>query len=233
MICNKILGIVTKFGEKRTKTLGVANSFMVGGHNVPPSPLGLYRVNNLAWLVTRVWSVCHGRTFFYNMEVQWRIVKNEIVRCDGLLDELLLLRVSLCTESRTKYKVGCHGYLSMRIHEMFNVNSQLGTIFRLGVLTKKKEIGSSFPIGGTCKREGGGPQIKITAFSAYFDKKCHFQVSNTVQEYLNHGTLWRTKCLWFGIVSMVINIPRMTLSSMSRTDKMLTLTYVIILTTPL
>ena len=29
MICNKILGKVTKFGEKRTKTLGVANRFMV------------------------------------------------------------------------------------------------------------------------------------------------------------------------------------------------------------
>ena len=41
VICNKILGKVTKFGEKRTKTLGVANRFMVGGHNVPP--LG-YRV---------------------------------------------------------------------------------------------------------------------------------------------------------------------------------------------
>ena len=25
---------VTKFGEKRTKTVGVANRFMVGGHNV-------------------------------------------------------------------------------------------------------------------------------------------------------------------------------------------------------
>ena len=36
MICNKILGKVTKFGQKRTKTLGVANRFMVEGHNVPP-----------------------------------------------------------------------------------------------------------------------------------------------------------------------------------------------------
>ena len=38
MIYNKILGKVTKFGGKRTKTLGVANRFMVGGggHNVPP-----------------------------------------------------------------------------------------------------------------------------------------------------------------------------------------------------
>ena len=42
MIRNKILGKVTKFGEKRTKTLGVANRFMVGGggHIVPPPPLG-------------------------------------------------------------------------------------------------------------------------------------------------------------------------------------------------
>ena len=36
MICNKILGKVTKFGGKRTKTLGVVNRFMVGGHIVPP-----------------------------------------------------------------------------------------------------------------------------------------------------------------------------------------------------
>ena len=40
MIRNKILGKVTKFGEKRTKTLGVANRFMVGGHIVP-SPWAL------------------------------------------------------------------------------------------------------------------------------------------------------------------------------------------------
>ena len=45
MICNKILGKVTKFGEKRTKTLGVANRFMVGGHNVPP--LGFIGLNYL------------------------------------------------------------------------------------------------------------------------------------------------------------------------------------------
>ena len=38
LICNKILGKVTKFGEKRTKPLGVANRFMLGG------TLGLYRV---------------------------------------------------------------------------------------------------------------------------------------------------------------------------------------------
>ena len=37
MICNKILGKVTKFGEKQTKTVGVP----------PPPPLGLYRVNNI------------------------------------------------------------------------------------------------------------------------------------------------------------------------------------------
>ena len=39
MIRNKILGKVTKFVKKWTKTLGVANGFMVGGH------IGLYRVN--------------------------------------------------------------------------------------------------------------------------------------------------------------------------------------------
>ena len=31
MICNKILGKVTKFGGKLTKTVGVENRFMVGG----------------------------------------------------------------------------------------------------------------------------------------------------------------------------------------------------------
>ena len=31
MICNKIIGKVTKFGGKQTKTLGVANIFMAGG----------------------------------------------------------------------------------------------------------------------------------------------------------------------------------------------------------
>ena len=36
-MCNKILGKVTKFGGKRTKTLGVANV-------PPPPPLGLKRV---------------------------------------------------------------------------------------------------------------------------------------------------------------------------------------------
>ena len=44
MICNKILGKVTKFGGKRTKTLGVANRLMVGGHIVPPPPLGFIRL---------------------------------------------------------------------------------------------------------------------------------------------------------------------------------------------
>ena len=44
--CNKILGKVTKFGEKRIKTLGMANRFMVGGHNVPPPPpLGFIGLN--------------------------------------------------------------------------------------------------------------------------------------------------------------------------------------------
>ena len=38
MICNKILGKVTKFGEKRTKTLGVANRFMVGGGGAQCAP---------------------------------------------------------------------------------------------------------------------------------------------------------------------------------------------------
>ena len=38
MIRNKILGKVTKFGKKRTKTLGVANRFMVGGAQCAPPP---------------------------------------------------------------------------------------------------------------------------------------------------------------------------------------------------
>ena len=46
MICNKILGKVTKLGEKRTKTLGVATRFMVGGAP-PPPPLGFIGLN---WL---------------------------------------------------------------------------------------------------------------------------------------------------------------------------------------
>ena len=41
MICNNIFGKVTKCGEKMTKTLGVANRFMVGAHC---APLGLYGV---------------------------------------------------------------------------------------------------------------------------------------------------------------------------------------------
>ena len=45
MICNKILGKGTKFGEKRTETLGVANRFMVGGGGTQCAPLGRYRVN--------------------------------------------------------------------------------------------------------------------------------------------------------------------------------------------
>ena len=51
MIRNKILGKVTKFDQKWTKILGVANRFMVGGGGgtlcpspPPPPPLGLYRV---------------------------------------------------------------------------------------------------------------------------------------------------------------------------------------------
>ena len=40
MICNKILGKVTKFGEKQTKTLGVANRFMVEGGGAHCAPLG-------------------------------------------------------------------------------------------------------------------------------------------------------------------------------------------------
>ena len=49
MICNKILGKVTKFGEKRTKTPGVAEQIYGRGHNVPPPPpLGLYRVKGNA-----------------------------------------------------------------------------------------------------------------------------------------------------------------------------------------
>ena len=53
MICNKILGKVTKFGENRTETLGVANRFMVGGtlcppplECAPPPPLGFIGLNN-------------------------------------------------------------------------------------------------------------------------------------------------------------------------------------------
>ena len=47
MIRNKILGKVTKFGGKRTKTLGVANRFMVGGGGAQCAPLGLYRVKEI------------------------------------------------------------------------------------------------------------------------------------------------------------------------------------------
>ena len=54
MICNQQARKEISFGGKRTKTLGVANKFMVGGHNVPPPPLGLYMAcesdRNLAFL---------------------------------------------------------------------------------------------------------------------------------------------------------------------------------------
>ena len=51
---NKIIGKVTKFGEKRTRTLGVANRIMVGGHNVPPynkfiNYLGFIGLNNIEY----------------------------------------------------------------------------------------------------------------------------------------------------------------------------------------
>ena len=46
-ICNKILRKLTKFGGKRTQTLGVANIFMVGGGGgAHCAPLGLCRVKN-------------------------------------------------------------------------------------------------------------------------------------------------------------------------------------------
>ena len=38
MICNKILGKVTKFGGKQTKTLGVVNRIMVGDAQCAPPP---------------------------------------------------------------------------------------------------------------------------------------------------------------------------------------------------
>ena len=45
MLCNKILGKVTDYGGIRTKTLGAASRFMVGGGGAHCAPLGLYRVN--------------------------------------------------------------------------------------------------------------------------------------------------------------------------------------------
>ena len=58
MICNKILGKVTKFWGKRTKTLGVVNRFMVGGGGgtMCPPPLGFIGLRqpsnaNACWLV--------------------------------------------------------------------------------------------------------------------------------------------------------------------------------------
>ena len=44
MICNKIRHKVTKFGNKPTKIIGVANRFMVGAQCAPPPSLGLQRV---------------------------------------------------------------------------------------------------------------------------------------------------------------------------------------------
>ena len=59
MICNKILGKVTKFGGKRTKTLGVAKRFMVGGHNVPPPPppLGFIWLNECVHMRVISWAL--------------------------------------------------------------------------------------------------------------------------------------------------------------------------------
>ena len=54
MICNKILGKVTKFGEKRT-TLGVATRFMVGGGGGGGAgALGLHRGNDLLSISERL-----------------------------------------------------------------------------------------------------------------------------------------------------------------------------------
>ena len=48
---NKILGKVTKFGRKQTKTVGVATNFMVGGTNVPPPPpLGFLGLKDIGFL---------------------------------------------------------------------------------------------------------------------------------------------------------------------------------------
>ena len=52
MIRNKILGKVTKFGGKRTKTLGVANRFIGGGGGRTMCPLGLYRVKDVQQYIT-------------------------------------------------------------------------------------------------------------------------------------------------------------------------------------
>ena len=48
MICNKILGKFTKFRGKRTKTLGVANRFIVGGgaQCAPLGFIGLPKIND-------------------------------------------------------------------------------------------------------------------------------------------------------------------------------------------
>ena len=51
MVCNKILGKVIKFEEKRTQFLGVANRFMVGG-TIGPFPLT--QIVALIWVAIRI-----------------------------------------------------------------------------------------------------------------------------------------------------------------------------------
>ena len=53
MICNKILGKVTTFREKRTETLGVANRFMVGGTMCPLGFIGLKKRPSLVTVATK------------------------------------------------------------------------------------------------------------------------------------------------------------------------------------
>ena len=65
MICNKILGKVTEFGEKRTKTRGVGN-IMVGGTLCPPPRL--YRVN--PWFTNDLKKMCKKRNMLYRKYIK-------------------------------------------------------------------------------------------------------------------------------------------------------------------